>query len=272
MRTRRAVWARRSSLLALLGLAALAVGGYGVYRALAHESSSPASVAAAVARFRSLPSRAQELPPALRGRAPEPGAYVYDTRGFEVSHVLGTRRHRYPAHTTLTVATTPRGCLRTRWDVLATRHDAGLACPRPAAGGWRLVSQSDEHEFAEHVDRRTYACTPASTHRPAQLATGARWSSRCAIDGTTTAETSTVLGPRTVTLDGRRTRTLLIRTTTRLSGETTGAGTAFTWVLPGTGLAVRRTIANASTTDTIVGQVRYAERATLVLSEPRPRR
>ena len=271
MRTRRPSRARRSRLLALLGLAALTLGGYAVYRALTGESSTPASASAAVARFRALPHSARTLPATLRGRAPEPGVYLYDTRGSEVSHVLGTRRHPYPARTTITVSVTPRGCLRSRWDALATRHDATLACPR-RDGSWRLISQSEEHEFAGHVDRRTYVCTPASTYRPARLATGARWSSRCAIDGTTTADSSTVLGPRTLRLDGRRTRTVLIRTTTRVSGETTGVGTTFAWVLPSTGLTARRTIANVNTTDTIVGDVRYEERATLQLSRPRPRR
>jgi hypothetical protein len=270
MRTRRCV-RTRTLLLALLGLAALTIAGLAAFRALTHEASTPASVAAAVARFRALPTTARELPTALRDRAPESGVYLYDTRGFEVSHVLGTRRHPYPAHTTIIATVTPQGCLRSHWDVLATRWDAVLACPRPD-GSWRLISQSEEHEFAGHVDRRTYTCTPASTSRPARLTAGARWTSRCAIAGTTTADTSTVLGPRTLTLDGRRTRTLLVRTTTRVGGDTTGAGTTFTWVLPGTGLAVRRTIANASTTDTLVGAVRYEERATIALSQPGPRR
>jgi hypothetical protein len=57
-----------------------------------------------------------------------------------------------------------------------------------------------------------------------------------------------------------------------VSGATTGTGTTFTWLLPGTGLAVRRTIVNANTTRTIAGEVRYEERSTLVLSRPRPRR
>ena len=81
-----------------------------------------------------------------------------------------------------------------------------------------------------------------------------------------------MLGPRTVTLDGRLTRTVLLRTSTRVSGETTGVGTTFTWILPRSGLVVRRTIANANSTDTIVGAVRYEERATLALSSARPRR
>jgi hypothetical protein len=271
MRTRSPGTARRSGLLVPLGLAALALGGWIVFRALTRENSEPASVPAAIARFQALPHTARTLPPALRGRAPEPGVYRYDTRGFEVSHVLGTRRHPYPVRTTIAVTVTPRGCVRTRWDVLATRHDATLACPR-RDGSWRSIDQSEEHEFAGHVDRRTYTCTPASTARPARLASGARWSSRCAIHGTTTVDASRLLGPRTLMLDGRRTRTLLVRTVTRVSGDTDGAGTSFTWLLPGTGLTVRRTIANASSTDTIVGAVRYEERATLALSEQHPRR
>lgn len=263
---------RRRLLIGLAaGLVVLAAGGYALFRVLTRETSEPASIAAAVDRFEALPASAHRLPPALRGRAPEPGVYVYATRGFEVSHVLGTRRHAYPSHTAITVSATPTGCLRQRWDALATRWDATLACPQPR-GGRRLVSQSEEHEFAGHVDRRTYRCTPASTSLPPQLSTGASWTSRCAIDGTTTADRVVVLGPRTVTLDGRLTRTVLLRTSTRVSGETTGVGTTFTWILPRSGLVVRRTIANANSTDTIVGAVRYEERATLALSSARPRR
>jgi hypothetical protein len=272
---------RRAPLWSLLALAALAGVGFVAFRIAARESSTPASVAAAVERFDAQPATARMLPPALRGRAPAPGVYVYTTRGSEVSHVLGTRRHPYPAVTTITVSATPRGCLRTRWDVLATRHDALLACPRgqpPASDGepvvrsWRLVTQSEEHEFAGHDDRRAYLCTPGSTWLPARLRPGARWSSRCAIAGTTTTDAGAVLGPRTLTLDGQRVHTVLTRTTTRVRGDTVGAGTTFTWLLPDTRLVVRRTIANASTTKTIVGGVRYEERATLALSSQRPRR
>jgi hypothetical protein len=197
--------------------------------------------------------------------------YVYATRGFEVSHVLGTRRHPYPARTTIAVSVTPRGCLRTRWDVLATRHDATLACPRTESR-WRLIAQSEEHEFAGHVDRRAYVCTPSSSSGPTRLSAGSTWHSRCAIDGTTTVDDGAVLGPRTLMLDGERTRTVLLRTTTRVSGDTSGVGTTFTWVLPARRLVVRRTIANANTTRTIVGGVRYEEHAALALTTASPRR
>lgn len=263
---------RRPWLLA--GLAAalvLALGGYLAFRAATRESATPASIAAAVGRLRAQPPTARELPPALRGRAPEPGVYVYATSGLEVSHALGTRRHAYPKHTTITVIATPAGCLRIRWDVLATRDDAVLACPR-ADGSLRLADQSESHDFAGHLDRRTYACTPASTYLPSRLAPGTRWSSMCSIRGTTTRDAGVVLGARTIRLDGRPARTVLVRTTTRVSGETVGAGTTFTWLLAGTRLIVRRTLANASATATIIGSVPYAERATLALSSPRPLR
>jgi len=271
VRTRRPRSPRRSWLLVLLGLAALVLGGYAVYRALTRESSTPASVAGAVRRFQALPASARTLPAALRGRAPEPGVYLYATQGYEQSKALGTRRHVYPPQTTMTVAATAAGCLRIRWDVLATRWDAALTCPR-ADGSWRLASQSESHQFAGHLDRRTYDCTAASTYLPARLETGATWDSSCAIAGTTTVDRGTVLGPRTLALDGRRTRVVLVRTTTRVSGETSGAGTTFTWVVPDTRLVVRRTISNASSTDTIVGSVPYVEQATLRLGSARPRR
>ncbi|HEX7289883.1 MAG TPA: hypothetical protein VF250_02040 [Conexibacter sp.] len=271
MRTRFPRARRSQALLAGVALVALALAGYAAFRIATRESSEPASVTAALARFRALPRQARTLTPALRGRAPQPGVYVYATRGFELSHVLGTRRHPYPRRTTITISATPRGCLRTRWDALATRHDATLVCPRGDAAP-RLIAQSEEHRFAGHVDRRTYVCTPASAAGPARLTSGATWHGSCAIEGTTTIDDGIVLGPRTLTLDGRRTRTILLRTSTRVHGDTVGVGATFSWLLPRTRLVVRRTIANASTTDTIVGGVRYEERATLELTSARPRR
>jgi len=271
VRTGRRTPSRRSWLSIALAAATLPFAAYAAFRIATRESATPASVTQAVDRFRAQPATVRTLPPALSGRAPEPGVYVYATTGFEVSHALGTRRHTYPARTTITVTATPAGCVRTRWDVLATREDSVFACSRKD-GGWRLLTQTESHEFAGHLDRRTYTCTPASTYLPARLATGATWSSRCAIRGTTTADSSVVLGPRTIALGGRRTPTILLRTATRVSGETTGAGTTFTWALPRTGLIVRRALANASATATVIGAVPYEERATLALSSPRPRR
>ncbi len=262
---------RSTPLLAGVALVALVLAGFAALRIATRESSEPASVTAAVARFRALPASARTLPPAFRDRTPRPGVYVYATSGFEVSHVLGTRRHRYPPRTTITIGVTPHSCLRTRWDALATRHDAMLTCPGSGAAP-RLIDQSEEHAFAGHVDRRAYLCTHSSTGGPARLVPGASWHSRCAIAGTTTVDAGTVLGPRVLVLDGRRTRTVLLRTTTRVHGDTVGAGMTLTWILPRTGLIVRRTIAHADTTDTIVGDVRYEERVTLALTTARPRR
>lgn len=272
VRTRRhRVRSRRRWFAAAVAAVALVVAGYAAFRIATRESATPASVAASIGRFRALPAAARTLPPSLRDRAPEPGVYRYATGGFEVSHVFGARRHPYPPTTAVTVSAAAGGCVQTRWDVLASRWDALLACRR-ADGGWRLVSQSEEHAFAGHVDRRAYRCTTASTYLPPRPAPGAHWAASCAIPGTTTSDSVRVLGTRTLTLDGRRTRTLLLRTTTRVSGETIGVGTTFTWILPRSGLVVRRTFANASASATVVGTVRYEERATLALDSPRPRR
>jgi hypothetical protein len=261
----------RLALLAAAGLVALTASAFVALRVATRESAAPASLDAALARFRGLPADERTLPPPLRGRAPTPGAYRYVTRGFEVSQALGTRRHAYPRRTTITVAATPAGCVRTRWDVLATRWDAELTCPL-RDGGWRLASESESHEFAGHRDRRSYRCTPGSAARPPRLRSGATWRSSCAIDGTATTDRGVVLGPRTLTVAGRRVATVLLRTRTRVSGETVGTGTTLTWIRPDTGLIVRRTIANASATDTVVGAVPYEERATLALSSLRPLR
>jgi hypothetical protein len=258
---------------ALVVAAVLIVGsvaGFLAFRAT-RESSEPASVTAAVARFRALPPSARTLPPALLGRAPLPGVYRYATSGHEVSHVLGTRRHEYPRRTNVSVAVTAHGCMRTRWDVLETRSDATLACPR-TDGSWRLVTQSERHRFAGHLDERTYVCTTDSTFLPASLDIGTSWRSHCTTGGTTSAETGKVRGPRTLLLRGRRIRTVLLRTRARLRGETIGTVTTLAWVDPRTRLLLLRTVAEHSRTDTLAGDVRYEERATVALTTARPRR
>lgn len=258
---------RRRLLFALGACTVLAGGAFVAYRVATQESTAPASVHAAVERFRA--SGADTLPAALRGRAPEPGVYVYATAGFERSEVLGSRHHAYPPRTTITVS--PGGCgLRVRWDALATRWDAIEACPR--GSGWRLAAQSASHEFVGHRDTRTYRCTAGSTFRPASLEPGTTWSSSCAIEGTTTAGRGVVVGPRLVTVAGEQVDTVLLRIRMTVNGDTSGMGTTLTWIVPATGLIVRRTVANASTTDTLVGDVAYVERVTLTLTSLRPLR
>src|SRR5215207_7111375 len=107
----------------------VSVAGYALFRTATRETSEPASVMAAVERFRALPASRRRLPPAQRGYFPQPGVYVYATSGFEVSHVLGTRRHTYPSRTTITISEGDGSCRRERWDALATRWDATLVCP-----------------------------------------------------------------------------------------------------------------------------------------------
>ncbi len=267
---------RRARLCAGLAfLALLFAGGYAALGIATRESPQPASVRQALARFRAVPVAARTPLSLPTWATPPPGVYVYATRGHEVSHVLGTRRHAYPRRTTITVTSTSARCVRARWDALASRWDASTACLRADGADWRLASLAEEHAFAGHVDRRTYVCTPASTARPPrpdELRVGASWTSRCAIEGTTTADRTVVLGPRTLVQDGRKLRTWLVRTRTTVSGDTVGTGTALTWVLPGSRLVVRRVVRNASTTDTIVGDVAYEERYTLALTSTRPLR
>lgn len=263
---------RRPWLLVVLVLVLATAGGLLAFRLATRESTQPTSVTQAVERFRALPPEARTVPPALRSRAASPGVYVYATRGFEVSHVLGTRRHMYPASTTITVSAAGPRCLRTRWDALATRWDGDVACLREDDRGWRLASRSEEHAFVGHVDRRTYRCTPDSAARPPRLRVGATWRSRCTIEGTTTTSRTVVAGPRTLVLAGRHVRTWLLRTRTRIGGETTGTGTVLTWVLPGSQLPVRYAVDNASMTRTIVGDVAYEERYMLRLRSPHPLR
>jgi hypothetical protein len=53
---------------------------------------------------------------------PEPGVYVYASRGFDSVDALTGARHDYPAQTTVTVTT--EGCgVRVRWNTVRERWD-----------------------------------------------------------------------------------------------------------------------------------------------------
>ncbi len=248
----------------------LLVGGAVAWKLAVREKATPVSVKEAISRFRAQSARARAAAAgALRGRVPEPGTYVYATRGFEEAHALGTRRHHYPARTTVTVLREGCGVVE-RWDPLQTRAEKLELCPSP--GRWRQRSFGDVHRFVGRLDRRTYACTPASTYLPARRSPGTSWTTRCAINGTLRVEHSTVVGERTLAIAGRPVRTLLLRLHLRISGKTKGAGTTSLWVEPRTGLLVRRVTNDASRTNVIITTVPYREHIEMTLVSLRPRR
>lgn len=252
------------------GVVVAVVAGAVVWKVALHEPAKPVSVSDAILRFRGRGAeRAAALPAAIREHAPQPGTYVYATRGGEQSALLGTRRHAYPARTTITV--TAGGCgVVERWDVLETRSETYDVCP--SAGRWRFRQMGDVHAFFGHADHRTYRCTAGSAFLPASRSRGATWTNRCAIPGTARADRGRVVGRATVAVGGRPVPTTRLDVRTQISGDTRGVTMTRLWVLPVTGLIVRRTVQADNRTDTPIGAVHYRERYDMTLVSLDPRR
>lgn len=246
------------------------VAGAVAWKVAIRESAKPVSVSDALLRFRrQAAERAARLPAAIRDHAPQPGTYVYATRGGEQSQLLGTRRHVYPARTTITV--TAAGCgVVEQWDALQTRSETYDVCP--SAGRWRFRQMGDVHSFFGHADHRTYRCTAGSAFLPASRSRGATWTNRCAISGTARADSGRVAGRATVVVAGRPVSTTRLDVRTQITGDTRGVTKTRLWVLPATGLIVRRTVDADNKTDTPIGPVHYRERYAMTLVSLDPRR
>lgn len=234
------------------------------------ESAKPVSVSDVVQRFRRKEAaRTAALPAAIRHHAPQPGTYVYATRGGEQSRLLGTRRHDYPSRTTITV--TGGGCgVVERWDALQTRSETYELCP--AAKRWGMRRMGDVHSFFGHADHRTYQCAAGSAFLPASRSRGAGWTNRCSIPGTARADRGRVTGRATVVVGGRPVSTTRLEVRTHITGDTHGVTTTRLWILPATGLIVRRTVDADNRTDTPIGSVHYRERYDMTLVSLDPRR
>jgi hypothetical protein len=98
------------------------------------------------------------------------------------------------------------------------------------------------------------------------------WTNRCTIPGTARAEAGTIAGRARVVVGGRPVSTTVLEVRTRISGDTRGITTTRLWILPATGLIVRRTVDAANSTGTPIGDVHYRERYDMTLTSLDPRR
>lgn len=243
----------------VLGLLALARGLW------LRDTATPVSLSEQVRR---LGRGAVGGPTAAAGgpRIPPSGVYVYATRGGERFESLLDASHEYPARTTITVSRGGCGVLM-RWVALEERETTLDLCP--GRGGWGLRRISEAHEFFGQRDERTYECAGGVAFR-----LRGRWAYRCVTDSEETVDEfrGRVLGLETLTVAGRRLRTVHVRERDLLAGRTDGAGTSETWYRVSDGLIVKRTVSNRDRTPVPGGTGTYSERYQLRLSSLEPAR
>jgi hypothetical protein len=206
-----------------------------------------------------------------------PGVYVYATTGSEEVDALGGSAHDYPAETTMSVTVAPAGCVTIRWDALRQRWDSRTVCP-DAVGGWTLQDETLFHSFFRQDETRTYACEPGAVEVPADLASGATFTSRCDSEGsgqsgsTGSRTTGTVIGIEEVEIAGEPRPAVHLRYTSTVIGETEGEATVDRWLsLEAMPLVLREVAEGHTNSDTVIGTVTYEESYEIVLNSQEPR-
>ena len=187
------------------------------------------------------------------------GVYTYRTRGGESLDILGGKRHRYPATTTITVVEVPCG-IRLRWDALAGRSTTWTLCT--GSGSIELRTLDQVHTFFGRTDRTRYACRPQA---------GGRF--RCRSQHGGEAGLASAAGYVDLDVGGVRERALRLHMTAAVSGGDRGTETVDWWLEPRTALPLELTVSSrTSRAEPLIGRAHYREDATLRLVSTTPER
>ena len=261
-----ASWARSRKVWLGAGFALVAVVAVGAYVAATwfDDSSTPVAVGDVIDRFDD-EDGSGEAPAGL----PAPGVYVYATTGSERVDALGGTVHEYPPETTVTVAV--GGCgVTLRWDALEERYDEWTLCP--VAAGLEQPAYVGFHRFFGQPDTKRYVCEPAAVALPADPAPGDAWSAECAAGDHVETWSYEVLAREAVEVGGVAVDTAHVRARVTLAGGADGEAVVDDWIVPQSGLLVRRIREGETVSPSAVGPVRYEERYEIALTSLEPRR
>jgi hypothetical protein len=254
---------RRAGLIAAAAVGVIALAGAATWLVAFRDTAEPVTVDEAVTSFRTETERSPVASP-----IPE-GVYVYFTRGYEKTDALTGITHRYPKRSTITVTAAECGVSLT-WRVLKGRSTKWTYCTGP--DGWELRSQDERHTFFGSTERTTYVCEDTPI-RPANARVGTRWPVSCSTDGADEIGSGAVVERRRWSLRGGPTRPeVLIRKTTRFSGDIRGVARHDLWFDSESGVPVRIVMVSRTTNDSPVGDVHYEEDVTLRLTSLTPKR
>lgn len=244
---------------------------------LLRDTADPVSVDDAVTRYRDgAAGAAGGDERAVVGDPPPPGVYVYATDGSEGVDALGGSEHEYPVETTVTVSAGDDDCLTMRWAPLEQRWDEEVLCPE-AGGGWSRRATVIYHSFFNQGETRASTCdAPGVVPAPDD---DAAFTWTCSSEGSGRSGEShqdghgEVIGVEPVIVGGVERRTLHVRYESEISGETSGSGTIDRWyALDRFPLVVREVKDESTSSETVIGTVRYHESYELVLTSWEPRR
>ncbi len=262
--------------LALTVLGVVAVAAAGITAVRSRDSATPVAVDDALDQYRAgtttsgtAPAEPTDQPDAADLRPPAEGVYSYRTTGHDQIDILGGARHDYPELTTITVSAIDCG-VRTRWQPLEQRWDESDWCYGPE--GVTSPAQRIHHEFFGFADDRSWECGPDALALPADPTAGDEWSLTCASGTTVSPETARVLGFEELDVDGTPVRTIHVRFESSREDENAGTTIRDDWLVPDTGLLVRRNASVDSRSDSPVGTATYREEVTLELESSAPRR
>jgi len=192
-------------------------------------------------------------PAAITAQLPAPGVYVYATTGRDSVDALTGAHHDYPATTTITVTPTTCG-VQQRWDILEQRWEQWQRC---ADGeGISESGRTNYDEFFGQSQTDTWVCSGDA--RPLTATAGTTWTATCT--GATSTDTfhGVVVASESQQVGSSAVPTTHVRVT--ITNDNPADNQVIdTWYFTGSDLVVAQTSTAATSNDTQIGTVHYAE-------------
>jgi len=262
---RRRGWQRRWLLVGGLGAIAVVGAGVAVVLVVFRNQATPVSVGAALAQY-----RREHRGAVTASLLPQPGVYVYRTRGGEGLSLPGGDRS-YPNRTTMTV--TPSACgITVRWAAIVEHTEQYEEC-LGANGSLTMASSSVTETFFGVQTRDSVTCSPGAYLRPAGTQIGATWTFTCSEPQEQWRGSGRLVGIEPVTVAHQRIVALHTRVVVNLAGRDTGDNPSDYWfALDDSQLLVWRGTVDVSQGTSPLGSVRYHEQFDLTLADAAPAR
>jgi hypothetical protein len=249
---------RNIALLVIAGMVGLAAIAWAMRP---RDEPAKATVEDAVRSF-----RAEKAPGSQdeRREGPAPGVYRYATRGLESAQaVFAGATHDYDGVSTITLS--PGRCgTRERWQVLDGRWSEIEACDDS-------VWVTEFHEFFGVGQKDSFRCHGGSRSETLVLEPGARFSTSCEGEETSTSSDWRVIAFERVPVGGESFDAIHLESRSAFEGESSGTARREEWRRRADGLLLR--LSSQSDADSSAGGgTHYSERYTLRLLDVTPRR
>jgi hypothetical protein len=159
--------------------------------------------------------------------------------------------------------------MRDRWDALRGRWDARHYCATEQGLAIRDVTQ--DHEFYGRADERTFVCDAGALANPRDAKPGSTWTTVCRSDDAVGTTAVKAIGFEDLVVAGAKVKTFHFHSMTTVTGASRATQEYDDWMVPSTGLLVRRMSTNDARTSSPVGTAHYHEHYELWLTSLTPR-